>query len=170
MLRQNKEVGPFVALRILSKKGGAGTVLQSVWGEILGITCKYQLHTCYFNSKGNYTKVNGFERIYTLPAGRRTWPRRDREGRDQLGWATQDFHVLTLGSAGLITDRDLCYAARAQGSGPCVLMDTWWRFPLFPELEWSWIWGIAALSLQQRFDTTPPKSPWDISSVLLEDL
>lgn len=41
----------------------------------------------YFNSRGNYPKVNGFARIYTLPAGRRTWPRRDREGRGQLEWA-----------------------------------------------------------------------------------
>lgn len=30
MLRRNKEVGAFVALRILSGRGGAGTVLQTV--------------------------------------------------------------------------------------------------------------------------------------------
>lgn len=138
---------------------------------MLGIMCKGWFHTRYFNSKGNYTKVNGLARIYTLTAGRSTWPRRDREGRGQLEWAAQDFHVLTLGSEVLVTDRDLCYMARGEGSGPRVLRGMWWRFPLFPELECSWTWGIAALNLQQRLDTQP-QEPWrcTISSVLLEDL
>lgn len=89
-----------------------------------------------FNSRGNYTKVNRFAGIYTLTEGRRTWPRRDREGRAQLEWAAQDLHVLTVGSAGLITDRDLCYTARAEGSGPCVLRGVCWTFPLFPSFFW----------------------------------
>lgn len=40
--------------------------------------------------------------------------------RGEASW-NEDFHVLTAGSEGLLTDRDLCYAARAEGSGPSVL-------------------------------------------------
>lgn len=118
----------------------------------MGIICKGRLHAHYFNSKGNYTKVNGFARIYTLTAGRRTWPRRDREGRGQLERAAQGSHVLTSGSERLITD--LCYTARAEGSGPCVLRGEGWRFLLFPKMSWL---DIPALNSHQRLDTQPQK-------------
>lgn len=114
MPRQNKESGPFVALRMLTRTTHQ---LQEQCGrlcEMLYIICKVQLHTCYFSSKSNCTKVKGFARIYTHRAGRRTHRRRDREGKVQLEWAAQDFLVLGLGSEVLITDRDLCYTARGE--------------------------------------------------------
>lgn len=74
---------------------------------MLGIICKVQFHMCYFYSKSNCTKVNGFARIYTSTAGRRTCPRENREGRGWLERAAQDFHVLGLGSELLITDTEL---------------------------------------------------------------
>lgn len=40
--------------------------------------------------------------------------------RGEASW-NEDFHVLTWGSEELLTDRDWCYAARAEGSGPPVL-------------------------------------------------
>lgn len=125
-----------------------------LWDERCWVErCKGWIHMCYFNSRGNYTKVNRFSRIYTLTEGRRAWPRREREGRGQLEWAAQDFHVLTLGSEGLITDRNLCYTARAEGSGPWVLRGMWWRCPLYP-----WDWVHLGLNLQQRLGTQPQES------------
>lgn len=175
MPRQNKEAGPFAALRILSRRWVAGTVLQTVWVEKFGIMCKVQFHTCYLNSKSNCIEVNGFVRIYTCTAGRRTCLRGDREGR--AGMISSGFPYLGFGIWSADHRQGFVLHCQRWRLKPCLLRDMWARFPLLPELECGGMLGRCCPQFTVQGLDTQPQGPLHCtirrvptSSVLLEDM